>query len=181
MYLEYHRRFKDGKEHRYWSIAEKRRVTRGRVADRHILYPGEINDSQRASWLKSIEAFDEHHQEQRRLALFPSHRKIPDHARAFGVLVKLSQFRLHRPWQCGGCWAFCRSSHTPNTYCLHVVDTANLAFRMPSVVASLKGNACEDSQTCISLEHVDQAELKTMNAPARLLVWSCTTRQTWKS
>jgi transposase len=108
MYLKCHRRFKDGKEHRYWSIAEKRRVARGRVVDRHILYLGEINDSQRASWLKSIAAFDEHHQEQRRLALFPSDRKIPDHARAFGVQVKLSQFRLHRPRQWGGCWAFCR-------------------------------------------------------------------------
>lgn len=108
MYLKCHRRFKDGKEHRYWSIAEKRRVSRGRVVDRQILYLGEINDSQRASWLKSIEAFDEHHQEQRRLALFPSDRQIPDHAREFGVQVKLSQFRLHRPRQWGGCWAFCR-------------------------------------------------------------------------
>lgn len=108
MYLKCHRRFKDGKEHRYWSIAEKRRVSRGRVVDRQILYLGEINDSQRASWLKSIEAFDEHHQEQRRLALFPSDREIPDHAREFGVQVKLSQFRLHRPRQWGGCWAFCR-------------------------------------------------------------------------
>jgi len=108
MYLKCHRRFKDGKEHRYWSIAEKRRVSRGRSVDRHILYLGEINDSQRESWLKSIQAFDEHHQEQRRLALFPSDRNIPDHAREFGVQVKLSQFRLHRPRQWGGCWAFCR-------------------------------------------------------------------------
>lgn len=35
MYLKCHRRFKDGKEHRYWSIAEKRCVSRGRVVDRH--------------------------------------------------------------------------------------------------------------------------------------------------
>lgn len=55
------------------------------MVDRHILYLGEINDSQRTSWLKSIEAFDEHHQERRPLALFPSDRNIPDHAREFGV------------------------------------------------------------------------------------------------
>jgi len=108
MYLKCHRRFKDGKEHRYWSIAEKRRVSRGRVLDRHVLYLGEINDSQREAWLKSIEAFDEQRQEQRRLALFPQDRPIPDHAREFGVQVRLSEFRLKRPRQWGACWAFCR-------------------------------------------------------------------------
>jgi transposase len=108
MYLKCHRRFKDGKEHRYWSIAEKRRLSRDRVVDRHVLYLGEINDSQREAWLKSIEAFDESHQEQRRLALFPSDQQIPDHAREFGVQVRLSQFRLHRPRQWGACWMFCR-------------------------------------------------------------------------
>lgn len=108
MYLKCHRRFKDGKEHRYWSIAEKRRVGRGRVVDRHVLYLGEINDSQREAWLKSIEAFDEQHQEQRRLALFPADRMIPDHARELGVQVRLSEMRLRRPRQWGACWAFCR-------------------------------------------------------------------------
>lgn len=108
MYLKCHRRFKDGKEHRYWSIAEKRRVSRGRTLDRHVLYLGEINDSQREAWLKSIEAFDESHQEQRRLALFPADRAIPERAREFGVQVRLSQFRLERPRQWGACWTFCR-------------------------------------------------------------------------
>jgi hypothetical protein len=58
MYLKCHRRFKDGKEHRYWSIAEKRRVSRGRVVDRHILYLGEINDTQREAWLKTYRFID---------------------------------------------------------------------------------------------------------------------------
>src|SRR5690606_9818964 len=108
MYLKCHRRLKDGKEHRYWSIAEKRRLSRGRVVDRHVLYLGEINDSQREAWLKSIEAFDETRQEQRRLALFPSDRAVPEHAREFGVQVKLSQFRLERPRQWGAWWTFVR-------------------------------------------------------------------------
>jgi len=51
MYLKCHRRHKDSKEHRYWSIAEKRRVAGGRVVDRHVLYLGEINDCQRAARL----------------------------------------------------------------------------------------------------------------------------------
>ena len=108
MYLKCHPRLKDGKEHRYWSIAEKRRLSDGRVVDRHVLYLGEINDSQREAWLKSIEAFDETHQQQRRLALFPADREIPDYANGIGVQVRLSEFRLHRPRQWGACWAFCR-------------------------------------------------------------------------
>jgi hypothetical protein len=45
MYLKSHPRVKDGKEHRYWSIAEKYRCADGRVVDRHLLYLGEINDA----------------------------------------------------------------------------------------------------------------------------------------
>ncbi|MDQ3774307.1 MAG: hypothetical protein M3461_08070, partial [Pseudomonadota bacterium] len=41
---------KDGKEHRYWSIVENRRTQGGRVVQRQVLYLGEINDGQRASW-----------------------------------------------------------------------------------------------------------------------------------
>lgn len=72
MYLKCHRRFKDGKEHRYWSIAEKRRCASGRIVDRHVVYLGEINDSQRESWLQCIEAFDVTNRCQTRLALFPA-------------------------------------------------------------------------------------------------------------
>lgn len=106
MYLKCHRRFKDGKEHRYWSIAEKRRCHGGRIVDRHVLYLGEINDSQKEEWLRSIEAFDVTAQRQRRLALFPADRPIPAHAADCGVQVRLSEFSLHRPRQWGGCWAF---------------------------------------------------------------------------
>jgi hypothetical protein len=106
MYLKCHARFKDGKEHRYWSIAEKRRCAGGRVVDRHVLYLGEINDSQRESWLRVIEAFDTHQQQQTRLALFPADRPIPEHARDCGVQVRLAEFALRRPRQWGACWVF---------------------------------------------------------------------------
>ena len=49
MYLKCHRRLKDGKEHRYWSVVESRRGAGGRVVQHHVLYLGEINDSQKAS------------------------------------------------------------------------------------------------------------------------------------
>jgi hypothetical protein len=46
MFLRSKVRRKDGKQHRYWSIVENTRVAGGRVVQRHVLYLGEINDSQ---------------------------------------------------------------------------------------------------------------------------------------
>jgi hypothetical protein len=54
MFLRHTKRKKDGKEHRYWSIVENRRVGGGRVVQRPLLYLGEINDSQELAWRKSI-------------------------------------------------------------------------------------------------------------------------------
>jgi hypothetical protein len=52
MFLRHKIRRKDGKQHRYWSIVENRRVSGGRTEQRHVLYLGEINDSQRAAWCR---------------------------------------------------------------------------------------------------------------------------------
>jgi transposase len=108
MYLKCHRRFKDGKEHRYWSIAEKRRCAGGRVVDRQVLYLGEINDSQKEAWLRCIEVFDESQRVQTRLALFPAETPVPTHAQTCGIQVYLEAFTLRRPRQWGACWVFCR-------------------------------------------------------------------------
>ena len=61
---------KDGKEHRYWSVVENRRVAGGRVVQRHVLYLGEINSSQAEAWRSAIEVFDEEKGRSRSLALF---------------------------------------------------------------------------------------------------------------
>ena len=63
MYLRPNRRFKDGKEHRYWSIVESKRCAGGKVVQRQVLYLGEINDSQQEAWCRVIEAFDERAQQ----------------------------------------------------------------------------------------------------------------------
>lgn len=106
-FLHCHHRFKNGKDHCYWSIAEKVRTHRGWV-QRHILYLGEINDSQRESWTKVIDVFDPVRQQTQELALYPENRPIPDHASECGVQVRLSEFVLHRPRQWGACWVACR-------------------------------------------------------------------------
>lgn len=105
-FLHCHHRFKNGKDHCYWSIAEKVRTHRGWV-QRHILYLGEINDSQRQSWTKVIDVFDPVRGQTEELALYPDSRPIPDHALEYGVQVRLSQFVLRRARQWGACWVAC--------------------------------------------------------------------------
>ena len=104
VFLHGHRRFKNGKEHCYWSISEKVRVSRGRWVQRPLLYLGEINDSQKQAWTKVIEVFDTQKDQTTELALYPAQHQVPEHAAHFGVQVQLKEFSLHRPRQWGACW-----------------------------------------------------------------------------
>jgi transposase len=107
MFLRYNRRFKDGKEHRYWNIVENKRCAGGKVVQRQVLYLGEINDGQFESWHRLIEAFDEGNRRHRQLALFPADREVPACADGYGVQVRLDAMELHRPRQWGACWLAC--------------------------------------------------------------------------
>ena len=78
---------------------ESRRLQSGKVAQRRVLYLGEINDSQHAAWCREIEAFDEDSRRSRQLALFPAERALPDRAKAYAVQVRLGAMQLHRPRQ----------------------------------------------------------------------------------
>ena len=101
-----HSRKKNGKLHRYWSVVESRRVGRGDPVQRHVLYLGEINDSQQAAWRKTISVFDEDKRQTQQLSLFPTDRPIPsDEANA--LCVVLTELRLHRPRSFGDCWLGC--------------------------------------------------------------------------
>jgi len=104
MFLRTRIRKKDGKEHRYWSLVENKRVSGGRVVQRHVLYLGEINSSQELAWRKSIEVLEEGATRPRTLALFADDRcegLLPDERI---VRLKLSQLQLRRPRQWGACW-----------------------------------------------------------------------------
>ncbi len=59
VFLKCSLRRKDGQEHRSWSIVASRRYSDGKVAQRHVLYLGEINDRQRLAGEKTIAVFDE--------------------------------------------------------------------------------------------------------------------------
>jgi hypothetical protein len=106
MFLRCTRRKKDGKEHRYWNVVENRRVSGGRVVQRQVLYLGEINDSQREAWRKTIEVFEDGSATPRTMALFPDDRAIDIDDEAV-VRIRLKGLELRRPRQWGACWLAC--------------------------------------------------------------------------
>src|SRR5712671_6407588 len=71
MFLRCKVRRKDGKQHRYWSVVENTRVGGGRVVQRHVLYLGEINDTQELAWRRSIAVVEDGAAQPRTLSLFP--------------------------------------------------------------------------------------------------------------
>ena len=58
MFLRKTSRFKDGKVHDYWSVAENSRAGR-RVVQRQLLYLGEIDEDRQNAWLNAISELDE--------------------------------------------------------------------------------------------------------------------------
>src|ERR1700758_1182013 len=106
MFLRSTNRRKDGKDHRYFSIVENRRLPGGGTAQRTVLYLGEINDSQQAAWRKTLEVFDEAEQRYATLSLFPDDREVPAEA-IDSIQVKLSEMELRRPRAFGNCWLGC--------------------------------------------------------------------------
>jgi len=99
MFLRHTTRKKNGKEHRYYSLVENKRVAGGRVVQRHALYLGEINDRQQEAWRKLIEIFKEGRSRSRTVALFPEDRmdQVDDPQM---VRIRLGELSLHRPRQC---------------------------------------------------------------------------------
>ena len=103
MFLKCRTRRKDGKTHRSWSIVESHRYAGNKVAHRHVLYLGEINDSQRVAWERTIAVVDERDGEARQLALFPADRTPPPGG-VDTLQVRLSELSLEHPRQWGACW-----------------------------------------------------------------------------
>ncbi len=77
MFLRSTNRKKDGKDHRYFSVVENRRLASGKTAQRTVLYLGEVNDRQEVAWRKTLEVFDEQQHCSRTLSLFPEDRALP--------------------------------------------------------------------------------------------------------
>jgi len=104
MFLRCKVRRKDGKQHRYWSVVENTRVAGGRVVQRHVLYLGEINDTQELAWRRSIAVLEDGAARPRHCRCFRKNRVEGLLADASVVGVRLSELQLRRPRQWGACW-----------------------------------------------------------------------------
>ena len=78
---------------------ERAWVHGGRVVQRQVLYLGEINDSQRAAWCRSIEVL-EGKSGWRQMALFPEGREVPV-LDCEVVQVQVHNVEVHDPRQWG--------------------------------------------------------------------------------
>src|SRR6202011_2269406 len=101
MFLRPNHRGKDGKQHTYWSLVESVRTVDG-PRQRTLCHLGELNGSDHARWLKTVEVFNEQGEAQQ-LKLFPSHVEVPDDdPQVARVLV--NRVRLERTRQFGACY-----------------------------------------------------------------------------
>ncbi len=100
MFLREHQRFKDGKEHGYWSLVETIRTADG-PRQRTLCYLGELNSSAHARWQKTVEVFNEQG-ETTQLKLFSSEAEVPDDPNVARVLVK--KVRVERTRRFGDCY-----------------------------------------------------------------------------
>lgn len=104
MFLRSTSRKKNGKDHRYWSLVENKRLNDGRIVQRHVLYLGEINSSQELAWRKSIEVFEDQSFQPTTLSLFPDDRLPASQCDATMVRLRLSELSVCHPRQWGACW-----------------------------------------------------------------------------
>ena len=101
MFLRPNHRSKDGKDHTYWSLVESVRTPDG-PRQRTLCHLGELNGSDHARWLRTVEVFNEQGEAQQ-LKLFPSHVEPPrDDPQVARVLI--NRVRLERTRQFGACY-----------------------------------------------------------------------------
>jgi transposase len=95
VFLKAHSRSKDGKEHRYYSLVESVRTSRG-PQHRTLAYLGELNGTAESAWRKSILVFNGEGGDECQLELFASDApQIPSGERV--VQVVLDRVRWERP------------------------------------------------------------------------------------
>ena len=101
MFLRPNHRSKDGKEHTYWSLVESVRTPDG-PRQRTLCHLGELNGSDHARWLRTVEVFNEQGEAQQ-LKLFPSHVEPPAGDEEV-ARVLVNRVRLERTRQFGACY-----------------------------------------------------------------------------
>jgi len=107
MFLRSYQRKKNGKVHRYYSVVENRRVANDRVAQKTVLYLGEITSDQENAWRKTLKVFDADQSKPVYKCLFATEEEFcGEDIDTIGV--RLSQLRLSKPRSFGDCWLGCQ-------------------------------------------------------------------------
>ena len=107
MFIRWHRRFKNGKWHRYYSVVENRRCANGQHVQRQVLYLGEISPAQEHAWQQALDQFNSVSQRDQTPDLFAPPRRLST-AEVRTLSLRQDAMRLHRPRTFGSCWLGCR-------------------------------------------------------------------------
>ena len=107
MFLRCYKRKKNGKLHHYYSVVENRRIANGRVAQKTVLYLGEITSDQEKAWRKTLQVFDVDQNKPVYKYLFATEEEsICEDIDA--IPVRLSHLKLSHPRVFGDCWLGCQ-------------------------------------------------------------------------
>ena len=97
MFIRWHRRFKNGKWHRYYSVVENRRCANGQHVQRQVLYLGEISPAQEHAWQQALDQFNSVSQRDQTPDLFAPTRRLST-AEVRAQSLRQDAMRLHRRW-----------------------------------------------------------------------------------
>ena len=92
MFLRCTRRRQDAKLHEYLNVVVNRRLSDARVAQRQVLYLGEINANQREAWRKTVEVQEQATRRQVKLSPAPRCRSMMSMVR-YGARRRNSMLR----------------------------------------------------------------------------------------
>jgi transposase len=141
MYLKTHKRKKNGKVNKYYSIVEKRKVTNGFYIQKTVLYLGEISGSQMKSWNKSIRVLNEQNEPVHK-TLFALHDDDDICKDIDAIPLKLSGMKLEKPRAFGDCWLGCEiwDRLDLDTFFSRRIDTAKSPVAYSKVLKLLTVN-----------------------------------------
>lgn len=105
MFLKANKRFKDGKQHIYYTLNESVRISKRRTVQRTILHLGELTTSQHHRWHHTIDVINER-SEARQMELLTEdehqRRGCPDDPDV--VAIRLSSLEVSNCREFGSCW-----------------------------------------------------------------------------
>jgi transposase len=105
MFLKPNKRFKDGKQHIYYTLNESVRISKRRTVQRTILHLGELTSTQHHRWRHTIDVINER-SEARQMELLTEdehqRRGYPDDPDV--VAIRLSSLEVTNCREMGSCW-----------------------------------------------------------------------------